>query len=124
TTLAVGPHSITATYSGSSNYLTSNANSVSVLIYAFATGGGTFVIGDKNAILNNSVTFWAAQWEKLNTLTGGVPNASFKGFSTGPTPPTVGATFTGDPGNSAPPPSSVPSYLAIIVTSKVTKSGS
>ena len=124
TSLAVGPHSITATYSGSSNYLTSAAGAVSQLIYGYPTGGGTFVIGDNNDNLGGSVTFWGAQWEKLNSMTGGGANASFKGFATGPTPPTVGATFTAAPGNSAPSPAAVPEYIGIIVTSKVTKSGS
>ena len=124
TSLAVGPHSITATYSGSSNYILSAASAASQLIYGYPAGGGSFVIGNNNAILGGSVTFWGAQWEKLNSMTGGSSTASFKGFATGPTPPTVGATFTAAPGNSAPSPSAVPTYIGIIVTSKVTKSGS
>lgn len=70
------------------------------------------------------MNFWGSQWEKNNSMTGGASNASFEGFATGPTPPTVGATVTAAPGNSAPSPSSVPEYIGIIVTSKVTKSGS
>lgn len=124
TSLAIGPHSITAAYSGSSNYIRSSASAVSQLIYGYPTGGGTFVIGNNNATLGGSVTFWGAQWEKLNSMTGGASTASFKGFATGPTPPNVGATFTAAPGNSAPSPSAVPAYIGIIVTSQVTKSGS
>jgi len=124
TTLSNGPHTITAVYNGVNNYLTSTSNAVSKLIYSFATGGGTFVIGDKNAILNATVNFWGSQWEKTNQLTGGASNASFKGFAITPAVPTVGATFTSAPGNSAPPPAGVPQYLGVIVTSKVTKSGS
>jgi len=124
TTLSNGPHTITAVYNGVNNYLTSTSHAVSKLIYSFATGGGTFVIGDKNAVLNASVNFWGAQWEKTNSLTGGASNASFKGFAVTPVVPMVGATFTAAPGNSAPSPASVPQYLGIIVTSKVTKSGS
>ena len=124
TAIPIGPQSITATYSGSSNYITSTSNTVSTLIYGYPVGGGTFVIGDRNAILNGSVNFWGSQWEKTNTLSGGASNASFKGFAVAPTPPVVGGTFTAAPGNSAPSPASVPSYIGIIVTSKVTKSGS
>lgn len=124
TALAVGPHSISASYSGSSNYFPSAANAVSQLIYGYPTGGGTFVIGNNNAVLGNNVNFWGAQWEKNNSMTGGSSNASFKGFAVAPNPPTVGAIFTSAPGNSAPPPSAVPEYIGIIVTSKVTKSGS
>ncbi len=122
--MAVGPHSITATYSGSSNHLTSGSNAVSILIYGYPTGGGTFAIGDGNASVGASVTFWGAQWEKTNALSGGASNASFKGFAVAPATPAVGTTFTAAPGNSAPSPASVPAYLGVIVTSKVTKSGS
>ena len=97
---------------------------MSKLIFAYATGGGTFVIGNNNATMGNAVNFWGSQWEKNNSMTGGASNASFKGFAISPAVPTVGATFTSAPGNSAPPPASVPQYLGIIVTSKVTKSGS
>jgi hypothetical protein len=120
----MGPQSITATYSGSSNFTGSGSNSVSILIYGYPAGGGTFVIGDRNAIMGGSVNFWGSQWEKTNTLSEGASNASFKGFAISPNPPTVGATFTAAPGNSAPSPAAVPSYIGIIVTSKVTKSGS
>ena len=97
---------------------------MSKLIFAYATGGGTFVIGNNNAILGNAVNFWGSQWEKNNSMTGGASNASFKGFAISPAVPTVGATFTSASGNSAPPPAGVPTYMGIIVTSKVTKSGS
>ena len=45
TAIPLGPQSITATYSGSSNYLTSTSNTVSILIYGYPTGGGTGLIG-------------------------------------------------------------------------------
>jgi hypothetical protein len=123
TTLSNGLHTITAVYDGVNNYRTSTSNSVSKLIYSFATGGGTFVISDSNATLNKAVNFWGSQWEKNNIPSGGASNASFKGYAIAPAVPTVGATFTAAPGNSAPSPSSIPQYLGVIVTSKVTKSG-
>ena len=49
-----------------------------------ATSGGSFVIGDGNAAVGQKVTFWGAQWSKLNTLSGGSAPASFKGFENMP----------------------------------------
>ena len=42
-----------------------------VLVFAFAPGGGAFVIGNGNSANGTAVTFWGAQWWKLNTLSGG-----------------------------------------------------
>src|SRR6202040_2593590 len=55
--------------------------------FSFAPGGGSFVIGDKNAAIGNSVTFWGAQWAKVNSLSGGPAPASFKGFAEAPLTP-------------------------------------
>ena len=124
TAIPLGPQSITSTYSGSSNFIGSASSAVSVLVFGYPTGGGTFVIGDGKATVGAAVNFWGSQWEKNNALSGGASNASFKGFAVGPTPPVAGGTFTAAPGNSAPSPASVPAYLGVIVTSKVVKSGS
>jgi hypothetical protein len=89
------------------------------------TSGGNFVIGDQNASVGNAVTFWGAQWAKDNSLSGGSAPNSFKGFANTPaTVPTCGATWSSDPGNSSGPPSTVPGYTAVIVSSNITKSGS
>ena len=45
------------------------STSCSVLVYAVAPGSGAFVVGDKTA--TGSVSFWGAQWWKVNTLTDG-----------------------------------------------------
>jgi hypothetical protein len=90
-------------------------------------GGGTFVIGDHNAVVGNHVTFWGAHWANLNSLSGGPAPSSFKGFadSTSPNPPpTCGGTWTSDPGNSSQPPSSVPHFITVIAASSITQSGS
>jgi hypothetical protein len=72
-----------------------------------------------------SVTFFGAQWDSANSLSGGAAPNAFKGFATAPgNPPSCGGSFTADPGNSGSPPASVPSYMGTLVTSKVTKSGS
>jgi hypothetical protein len=83
------------------------------------------VIGDGNATVGNRVTFWDAQWGKLNTLSGGEAPAAFKGFagSTSPNPPTCGGAWISNPGNSSGPPSSVPPFITVLVASSITKSG-
>ncbi len=87
---------------------------------------GAFVIGDDGADLGATVTWWGPQWATDNVLTGGPAPASFKGFaaSLDPAPPVVGGTWTTRPGASSNPPNTVPAYMAVIVTSSVTKDGS
>ncbi|HWL32596.1 MAG TPA: Calx-beta domain-containing protein [Gaiellaceae bacterium] len=90
----------------------------------FAPGGGAFVIGDGNSAIDTAVTFWGAQWWKLNTVSGGTAPAAFKGFAKDATAPTCGTDWSTDPGNSAPPPPGpLPSHMAVIVTSSTGKSG-
>jgi PKD domain len=97
-----------------------------VVVYAFAPGGGSFVIGDQNSANTTPVTFWGAQWWKLNSLSGGAAPASFKGFAKNPAVPSCGgAGWSTDPGNSAPPPAGpLPALMGVIVTSSSPKSGS
>lgn len=87
---------------------------------------GSFVIGDQNATLGNRVTFWGAQWWKLNSLSGGPAPPSFKGFAsnTPNNPPRCGDSWTSRPGNSSNPPATVPEFIAVIASSSITKSGS
>jgi hypothetical protein len=72
------------------------------------------------------VTFWGAQWAKLNSLSGGPAPADFKGFanSASANPPDCGGAWASDPGNSSEPPSSVPQFITVIVSSSITRSGS
>ena len=53
------------------------------------------------------------------------PNG-FKGFaaSTSSAPPACGGTFTSSGGNSASPPATIPSTMAVVVTDRVTQTGS
>jgi hypothetical protein len=97
-----------------------------VLTFAFAPGGGSFAIGDNNAVVGNSVTFWGAQWRKLNSLSGGPAPASFKGFAESPNAPSCSATnWSADTGSSTPPPPGpLPAFMGVIVTSKASQSGS
>jgi conserved repeat domain/conserved repeat domain/conserved repeat domain/conserved repeat domain/conserved repeat domain len=98
--------------------------STDVLAYAYP-GTGQFVIGNLTShAVGNRANFWGAQWAKNNPLSGGAPPTAFKGFDSSSTIPTCGSSWTSNPGNSSVPPQSVPQYLAVIVSSKVAKSGS
>src|SRR5258708_6409598 len=131
-----GPYSV----SGSHTYATTGSFTITTTVtdtggsvavtscrtigFSFAPGGGSFVIGGPKGSLGSSVTFWGAQWAKLNSE-GGMATASFKGFAEDPTTPTCGARWSADPGNSTPPPAgSLPAFMAVMVTSAPARSGS
>jgi hypothetical protein len=119
----LGPGSVQAVFAQDAYYLASS-DSASTIVYAFPSRGA-FAVGDLSATPGASVAFFGAQWGSNNSLSGGAAPNAFKGFATTPgNPPTCGTSFTADPGNSGSPPSSVPSYMGTLVTSKVTKSGS
>ncbi|HEY2544274.1 MAG TPA: Ig-like domain-containing protein, partial [Gaiellaceae bacterium] len=116
-----GSYTITATYNGDGVYPKSSGTTV-VLVYALAPGGGSFVVGDRSAA--GTVTFWGSQWWKTNVLSAGGAPSAFKGFALNG-PAKCGATWSTDPGNSSPPPAGpLPAYMAVIVTSNSTQSGS
>jgi hypothetical protein len=97
---------------------------VDKLWFAFADGG-VFVIGDLTPHGNGmTVNWWGSQWHKNNTLSGGSAPASFKGFENSNPSPACGTKWATDPGNSSNPPPTVPEYMAVVVSSKITKSGS
>jgi hypothetical protein len=104
----------------------STADATSTILIFATTAGGNFVIGDGNAAVGTSVTFWGAQWWKLNTLSGGSAPAAFKGFESDPASVlTCSTNWTADPGNSAPPPAGpLPAFMAVLVSSTISKSGS
>ncbi len=98
-----------------------------VLVYQFAaSNGGSFAIGDKNAAVGSQVTFWGAQWAGQNSLSGGSAPAAFKGFGDTPSsnPPACGGSYSTAPGNSSTPPATLPAYMAVYVSSGVSKQGS
>lgn len=122
----LGPGGVaTDVFAGDDVYLPSN-NGAQTLIFAFPSATGNFVIGDLNAQVGNQVTFWGAQWETLNSMSGGPSNNGFKGWENqnSANPPRCGGTWTTDPGNSSGPPSTIPSYMGVIVSSAISKSGS
>jgi hypothetical protein len=121
---AVGVLNCTVDFLLNGNHVDGFQQTVTITAYGVASGGN-FVIGDKNAASGTSVTFWGAQWSKLNTLSGGAAPASFKGFEDQPALPKCGQHWVSDPGNSTPPPAGpLPAYMLVIVSGSVGKSGS
>jgi hypothetical protein len=91
--------------------------------------GGTFVVGDLTVgslsqATGKTVMFWGAQWQKQNQLSAGGAPSAFKGFEDSLASPVCGTSWTSRPGNSTPPPATTPAYMAVIVSSAITKSGS
>jgi hypothetical protein len=119
---ATGTYTITTTIDDAGGSQT--VATCTTLVFAFAPGGGAFVIGDHNSAPASHVTFWGAQWWMRNTLTGGGGPPSFKGFAKRPTTPSCGVQWTTGPGNSNPPPAGpLPPDMGVIVTGKVRKTG-
>jgi hypothetical protein len=99
--------------------------SCSTIGFSFAPGGGSFVIGNQHAGQGDRVTFWGAQWAQSNLVGAGKDSRSFKGFARAPRTPDCGINWTTAPGSSAPPPSGpLPTFMGVIVTSSLHKSGS
>ena len=92
--------------------------STQVLIFAFPRRGA-FVIGDRSA--TGSVTFFSSQWWRKNSLSGGPAPSSFTGYASDPRNPSCHARWTAGSGDDAP--DDVPDYMAVIVSSSITKSG-
>jgi hypothetical protein len=92
---------------------------------AAAQAQGNFVIGDQSAVVGSHVTFWGAQWWKLNSLSGGGAPPAFKGFANDvAAAPSCGETWRTDPGNSSDPPAApLPPVIEVLVSSAITKSG-
>jgi hypothetical protein len=103
-----------------------------VLVFAFPTAAGAFVIGDladPAPIILDHVTFWSSQWAQLNPMSGGPAPAAMKGFAgfeDNPlgTPRICGGSWTTDTGNATPPPPTVPAFMGVLVSSKITQNGS
>lgn len=117
----VGYDPTSATFAGDATAKKGSATGTT-LVYQLAPGGGMFVVGDRSATGN--VTFWGAQWAKLNSLSRSSAPDAFKGFAEAAVTQ-CGATWTTRPGNSTPPPAGpLPAYMAVIVSSSIGKAGS
>jgi uncharacterized repeat protein (TIGR01451 family) len=101
-----------------------NTDSSSAFVFCVVATGGNFAIGDNNAAIGTNVTFWGAQWSMVNSLSGGGAPPSFKGFEKHPPTVTCGTDWTSSGGNSShPPPGPLPQFMAVIVSSLITKHG-
>jgi hypothetical protein len=119
---AIGPKAIQVTITDDGG-ATAVANTQD-LLYAYS-GRGDFVIGDKNSATGSPVQFWGAQWSSKNSLSRFAFPGNFNGFEGPVTAPRCGTgwlNLAGRP-NSAMPPATVPSYMAVIVSSSVLKFG-
>jgi hypothetical protein len=120
---------ITATYEGDAKHEGSKGTTTVTVISPTALAHGSFVIGDENAVVGKSVTFyevewWGSNWWKLNSLSGGPAPSDFKGFAeSSPSPPECDRQWTTNSGNSSGPPAAVPEYMEVIGASKITQSG-
>lgn len=120
----LGPGLVADAFAGDVYYLPSAANATTI-VFAFLTRGA-FDLGDQSASIGAPVTFWDAQWSRANLLSGGEAPSSFKGFAAtlSAEPPNCGITWVTRPGNSSKPPATLPSYMGVLVSTRVTKSGS
>jgi hypothetical protein len=117
----LGTGTVAANFAGDAFYLPSSGSATTIL-FAFLTRGA-FVLGDKTA--TGAVEFWGDNWALANALTGGPAPDAFKGFAATTTePPACGSTWTTRPGNSSHPPDPpLPSFMGVIVSTMVGKSG-
>ena len=120
----LGPGNIAANFASDGFYQSASA-AAGALFYE-SLSSGAFVIGDSSATVGSPVNFWGARWAAGNSMSGGLAPSSFKGFadSLGATPATCGSTWSTDTGNSSGPPATVPSFVAVLVTSSVSQAGS
>ena len=132
-TVTLGPQPVSATFGGDTYYLPSSDTGKTAIVFAMPSGGA-FTLGDgtvASAGSSTAVTWWGAKWAGLNTVSGGGAPSAFKGFAdtiaglpTATPPGSCSGTFVSSGGNSSGPPGSVPSYMGVLVTGSVTKSGS
>jgi hypothetical protein len=125
--LPLGNNTLTANFTGDASYQSATATQT-ILVYTYPTTGA-FVLGDQtvnNTLPGITLTWWDSQWSNTNILTNGSAPSSFKGFAqnVNQTALTCGGTWTTSSGNSSNPPAIVPSYMPVLVSSSITKSGS
>jgi len=101
------------------------ALALGALVLAPTASAGSFTIGDRDTAIGTPVTFWGAQWWKLNSLSGGEAPSSFKGWVNSFPTPACGLAWTTATGNSSePPPAPLPEYVDVAVASKISQEGS
>jgi hypothetical protein len=127
-TVPLGPQTVSASFAGDAYYQAASA-SKSAIVFAFPSTGvfalGNLTVGSPPTTA--TVNWWNNNWYLLNSLSGGIAPSAFKGFVAtvtlpNSTPATIcSGTWSTPGGNSAIPPATVPSYMGVIVTSKMKK---
>ena len=121
----LGPGAVFANFADDNTHFPSET-SAPVVVFAY-TARGSFAIGDLAAgapTVGRNVLFWGDTWSSSNAMSGGSAPNSMKGFVTSTSAPACGVSWTTGPGDTGLEPTTVPSYMAVIVTSRVAKSGS
>jgi MBG domain (YGX type)/Bacterial Ig-like domain (group 3) len=113
----LGPTTATAVFAGDSSYAGSTDTN-SVIVYASAPHGCSFLVGDRSD--SGNVTFWGSQWSKHNSLSGGQAPSWFSGYTNSWSGGSSWSSNSNDNG----PSGSLPSYMAVYVTSSISRYGS
>jgi hypothetical protein len=124
-TMCMGSFPISGSFAGNAYYAPSSASADGTL--ASPSNSGAFVIGDNSAgspTMGNNVTFWGSSWTSSNSFSGGTPPSSLKGYVNYSGALTCGSTWSSSTSSLSSPPSSTPSEMEVIVSSKATQSGS
>jgi hypothetical protein len=128
----LGSQPLVASFAGDAYYLPSEDSTQTAIVFAFPDHGA-FALGDTTAASagpGDTVTWWAPDWAFQNSLSGAAAPPAFKGFvstvslPTSTPPAACGGPWTSQPGNSSSPPDTVPSYMGVLVSSSMSKSGS
>ncbi|MCU1329014.1 MAG: hypothetical protein JWN34_4384 [Bryobacterales bacterium] len=116
-----GPGTVRASFAGDAFYLPSSGNANTIL-FAFLSRGA-FVVGDNSDA--GAVEFWGNNWSLVNATSGGATPNQFKGYAANTSePPRCNANWITRPGNSSDPPDpTLPSYMGVIVSSRIGSSG-
>ena len=88
--------------------------------FSFPAGGAFVISSTAPNGVGSTAYYWGSQWAKKN---GGSAPSSFKGFANNAGTPNCGGAWTTGPGNSSGPPAVVSDYMAVIVSSGISKSG-
>jgi hypothetical protein len=121
--LADGRYSVTAHFAGDRNYQPSDAAASVIFVYqptSFVVWGGNEPnLADAIAV-GMDVTFWGAQWTSQVT-SGAWPGApAFKGYADD----VSAGMWSARGGNSSSPPVRIAEYIAVLVTTSATRTGS
>lgn len=123
----LGPQSLLASFAGDTDHLGStDAREATIFAYP---ARGAFTLGDLTVAAATSattVTWWGNDWWRLNNLSGGTAPSAHKGFAREPStaPPRCGGMWTRRPGAGSDPPANVPSYMGVLVVSKIASGSS